>query len=185
MANRSKQLDDQALREVEMLAGLGLRLDDIAAVKGMSDDTLKKHAADSLKKGRANAKAQVMQTAFKMAISGKCPAMTIFWLKTRAGWSEKHSPDADVQAMAAENTIAQQLAINPEMLTTHELETLVEILARNQSPAAPTPPPVAKPYVDALLTNAKQAWEASEKPGFRIVFDPIHQGTPNEGEINI
>ena len=89
MANRSKKLDEQALREVEMLAGLGLRLDDIAAVKGMSDDTLKKHAADHLKKGRANAKAQVMQTAFKMAISGKCPAMTIFWLKTRAGWSEK------------------------------------------------------------------------------------------------
>ena len=50
-----------------------------------------------------------MQTAFKMAISGKCPAMTIFWLKTRAGWSEKEPmvdetedrPDPFVQAMIA------------------------------------------------------------------------------------
>jgi hypothetical protein len=91
MANISKALTEKELAEIETLAGLGLRFEDIALVKGMSSDTLKKYADDPLQRGRAKAKAQVMQTAYKMATSGKTPAMTMFWLKTRAGWREGQS----------------------------------------------------------------------------------------------
>ena len=28
------------------------------------------------------------QTAYNLAKSGKCPVMTMFWLKTQAGWRE-------------------------------------------------------------------------------------------------
>jgi hypothetical protein len=38
--------------------------------------------------GAAKATAAVAQTLFKMASSGQCPAATIFWMKTRAGWRE-------------------------------------------------------------------------------------------------
>jgi hypothetical protein len=38
----------------------------------------------------------VMQTAFKMAVSGKTPAMTMFWLKTQAGWKE-HQLEPEIE----------------------------------------------------------------------------------------
>jgi len=34
------------------------------------------------------ATATVAQTAYNLAKSGKCPVMTMFWLKTQAGWRE-------------------------------------------------------------------------------------------------
>jgi hypothetical protein len=88
MANPPKNLTPKDLDEVETMAGLGMRFEDIARLKGMCLDTLKKHAGEQLNRGRAKAKAAVMQTAYKMALSGKYPAMTMFWLKTQAAWSE-------------------------------------------------------------------------------------------------
>ena len=48
------------------------------------DDALRQ----CLLKGRALASSQVLKTAFSMATSGKCPAMTIFWLKCREGFKD-------------------------------------------------------------------------------------------------
>jgi hypothetical protein len=42
----------------------------------------------AIQKGRANACGQVAKTAYNMAVSGKHPNMTIFWLKCRMNWSE-------------------------------------------------------------------------------------------------
>ena len=89
MPNPPKTLTEKELAEVEMMAGLGMRFEDIALTKDMCLDTLKKYADPQLQQGKAKTKAQVMQTAFKMAVSGKTPAMTMFWLKTQAGWREK------------------------------------------------------------------------------------------------
>lgn len=94
MSNPPKNLSKKELAEVETLAGLGMRFEDIAALKGMCLDTLKKYADDELQRGKAKAKAQVMQTAYKMAMSGKHPAMTMFWLKCQAGWRQT-DPVAD------------------------------------------------------------------------------------------
>ncbi len=89
MSNPPKDLTSKDLEEIETLAGLGMRFEDIAALKGMCDDTLKKYAKEVLMRGKAKAKAAVMQTAYKMALSGKVPVMTMFWLKTQAGWHER------------------------------------------------------------------------------------------------
>lgn len=89
MPNNAKSLTEKELAEVEVLAGLGMRFEDIALTKNMCLDTLKKYADDHLQRGKAKAKAQVMQSAYKMAMSGKHPAMTMFWLKTQCGWREK------------------------------------------------------------------------------------------------
>jgi hypothetical protein len=131
MANHSKDLTDKELDEIETMAGLGLRFEDIAAVKGMSDDTLKKYAADRLQRGRAKAKTQVMQTAYKMAVSGKQPAMTMFWLKTRACWRENQQENslnkeqaALIDAMRASSTPTQHLV--------NYLATTIEQVARGE-----------------------------------------------------
>jgi len=46
--------------------------------------------------GVVEARAQVTQAAFKQATSGRDPASTMFWLKTRARWGVK-DPESDVR----------------------------------------------------------------------------------------
>lgn len=87
-------LTDTELRQVQVASGLGLTVEAIASILGISKKTLERRlkvtpgGADALLKGRSHAELQVTQTAFNLAVSGKCPTMTIFWLKTRARWKE-------------------------------------------------------------------------------------------------
>lgn len=74
--------------EVQQLAGLGSRDEDIAGYLGIARATLQKHFRRELDIGRFIADQQVKKTAFNMATSGKDTALTIFWLKTRCGWKE-------------------------------------------------------------------------------------------------
>ena len=55
---------------------------------GISDPTLRRAFRDELDKAGIEANAKVAEVCFKMATSGKVPAATFFWLKTRAGWRE-------------------------------------------------------------------------------------------------
>lgn len=74
--------------QVEALTGYGMRADQIADVLGIARSTLFKHFADEIKRGGAVASSRVHQTAYQMATNGRQPAMTMFWLKCRAGWRE-------------------------------------------------------------------------------------------------
>ncbi len=94
MPRRPKKPTPKDLQEIEMLAGMGLNQQQIADVKGMHRDTLRKYAKDLLNKGKAKAIARVAQTAFEMATSGNNTAMTIFYLKTQAQWRE-HAPSQE------------------------------------------------------------------------------------------
>jgi IS30 family transposase len=75
-------------KQAETLAGYGLTVEQIGHVLGCSHDTVKRHYGGELERGQAVAVAKVAQTAFQMAVSGKKPTMTMFWLKTRAHWKE-------------------------------------------------------------------------------------------------
>lgn len=87
-------LTAKEIEQASALAGYGLSVEQIAAVFDMSKATFERRQqdqpalAEGLLKGRAAAAAQVTQTAFQMANSGKVPVMTIFWLKCRMGWKE-------------------------------------------------------------------------------------------------
>jgi hypothetical protein len=76
------------------LAGIGCNLNQIANIMGVSPKTLDRMIekdptiSDAISKGRDSGIGQVMKTAYAMAVSGKIPAMTIFFLKTRARWAE-------------------------------------------------------------------------------------------------
>jgi len=129
VANIPKPLSEKDLAEVEMLAGLGMRYEDIALTKGVCLETLKKYAGEMLERGKAKAKAQVMQSAFKMALSGKHPAMTTFWLKTQCGWREKgveQPVTVNIQANSKPvEGVTQQLADALQQVSQGQLEPKV------------------------------------------------------------
>jgi hypothetical protein len=89
MPRPPKRLSKQDISEIEMLAGLGLAQEQIADIKGICVETLVKYAGKAYQVGKAKAIARVSKTAFEMAASGKQPSMTMFYLKTQAGWREK------------------------------------------------------------------------------------------------
>ena len=78
--------------EVYELSKVGTRYEDIALVLGISDDTLTKYYKSELEKGRIEANAAVAGTLFEKAKQGDTSSM-IFWLKTRAQWSEKNTTE--------------------------------------------------------------------------------------------
>lgn len=64
----------------------GLPQDVMAGLLGVSESTLKRRCVEELHLGAMAANAQVAWTAYQMAVSGKHPRMTWWWLATRCGW---------------------------------------------------------------------------------------------------
>ena len=82
------------------LAGYGVPQDDIALIIGVDLNTLRKHLANELALGMAEANAAVAQSLFKQAIAGNTAAM-IFWAKARMGWRETTYVDATLRSTPA------------------------------------------------------------------------------------
>lgn len=86
--------DDKQKEQAGKLAGIGCNLNQIAHIMGVEPRTLDNMIARdpsisfAISKGRDAGLGQVVKTAYQMAVSGKIPAMTIFFLKTRARWAE-------------------------------------------------------------------------------------------------
>lgn len=99
---------DDSRRVVEVLAGHGIPQDEIGLVINATGKTLRRYYPRELEAGMARARAQVVTTAFEMATSGRCPAMTIFWLKTRLGWRERDA--REVEPQTATDLTNEQLA---------------------------------------------------------------------------
>lgn len=96
MARKKIPLTKRQIKLLEQLAGQGLNIPQMAAILGLSQRTLERRLKDTpdaiggLEKGRAAAARKVTETAYKLAVSGKAPAMTMFWLKCRERWTERH-----------------------------------------------------------------------------------------------
>lgn len=73
---------------VKIMAGLGVKSDDIAVVIGCAPKTLRKHFRTELDLGMVEANAKVVKSLFDMATSGKNVAAAIFWAKVRCGFRE-------------------------------------------------------------------------------------------------
>jgi len=93
---KKKDISAEQTKQVETLAGFGLKDDQIANVVGLAEATLQRRCREQLKRGRSRASAAVAQTAYRLATSGTCPAMTMFWMKCRAGWREADKMDVRV-----------------------------------------------------------------------------------------
>ena len=80
---------EERRRTVKSMSGYGITQPEIATVLGLrSEKTLRKHFRAELDRGAIDAKTQILQTLYQMAISGKHVAATIFLAKTRCGLRE-------------------------------------------------------------------------------------------------
>ena len=91
---RTKPKIELDLQKVEEYAGLGLTREEIALSLGISYSTLNRRIKESedvdaaMKRGRAKANIKVGNALMK-AIEGGNVTAIIFYLKARAGWTEK------------------------------------------------------------------------------------------------
>jgi HEAT repeat protein len=81
---------DKTKAQAQQAAGLGLPHEQIGALLGISDKTLRKYYEMELALGRATASAQVAKTLFNKAIGGDTTA-AIWWTKAQMNWSEKNT----------------------------------------------------------------------------------------------
>lgn len=75
-------------KQVEALSGYGIPHLQIASLIEIDRKTLEKHYRRELDTGSTKATAKVAECLYKQAINGNTAA-AIFWMKARAGWSEK------------------------------------------------------------------------------------------------
>lgn len=76
------------------MAALGLDPKDIALVLDIEEPLMKMYYEKELRVTHNLANAMVARQALQMALSGRYPDMTKFWLQTQAGWrAAKESAD--------------------------------------------------------------------------------------------
>ena len=82
-------------RQVEAMAGYGLAEADIGKVLDIDPETLRAHYRRELETGQIKTNARVAESLFRQATGDGRQAVTaaIFWLKTRARWSETASQE--------------------------------------------------------------------------------------------
>ena len=82
--------NEEQLRLARAMAGFGLPHEDIAVLLDIDTTTLREKFGRAMERGAAEGTAKVAQSLFQMATTEKSVAAAIFWMKARAGWSEKH-----------------------------------------------------------------------------------------------
>jgi len=91
MSARPYEPTDEQRRIVKAMAGYGIPHDDIATVVKCSPPTLRKRFRQELDVATIEANARVAQCLYQQATTPGNIAASIFWLKARAGWREKHA----------------------------------------------------------------------------------------------
>jgi hypothetical protein len=86
---------EEMRKQVELLSGIGVPLDQICMVAGIDRKTLSKHYREAINIGHAKANSRMAKRLFDIASGDTRDALPacIFWLKCRAGWK----PPADVE----------------------------------------------------------------------------------------
>ena len=92
-------------RLVETSAGLGLPHEQIGALIGIDDKTLRKHYRVELDLGKAKASAQIAKTLFNKAQGGDTTAL-IWWTKAQMKWAETQK-----QEISGADGGAQQMVV--------------------------------------------------------------------------
>src|SRR3982751_4841733 len=84
----AREFTAEERNQAEVLSGIGLPHRQIAVLLACDEKTLRKHLGEELTRGDAKATAKIAQSLFSKAMSGDTASM-IFWMKVRAGWSER------------------------------------------------------------------------------------------------
>ena len=128
----------ESLRTVRAMASYGIPQPEIARVLGVDAKTLRKHFRDVLDVAATEANAVVAQGLFRAATAwmdppaeGRRPTpltreaviAMLFWLKARAGWSERISVDATSRS-TAKNTTTAEVSITTNAADREAVEAL-------------------------------------------------------------
>ena len=105
---------------VQLHATIGTTQAVIADILGIDDKTLRLYYREELDHASAQANATIGGALFNKAKSGDTTAM-IFWMKTRAGWREKH----DINHTSSDGSMTPK-AINLNVLSD---QALIELIA--------------------------------------------------------
>jgi len=87
MAQKPHKPTEKSRQQAQSAAGLGLPHDQIAALLGISDETLRKYYDLELGLGKAQSSAAVAKTLFNKAQGGDTTAL-IWWTKAQMRWAE-------------------------------------------------------------------------------------------------
>jgi hypothetical protein len=92
------EVTEAMTRQVEMLSGIGVPLDQIGRVVGIDKKTLIKHYREALDVGQAKATSKIAKRLFDIATGESKEALTacIFWLKCRGGWKPPAETEVNV-----------------------------------------------------------------------------------------
>lgn len=105
---------DEQRKTVMAMAGYGIPQEGIGLVIGIDLKTLRKYFRAELDKGEVVATSKVAESLYKMATDGNVAA-AIFWMKARAGWSEKVNVDLTGDALSSlYNAIADRSRPGPD-----------------------------------------------------------------------
>lgn len=112
--------DIEVRDNVKKLAGLGVKQQDIAEFLGISKRTIARKYQTEFNAGKIKAHTQVKKALFEMAVSKKCVAATLFYLKTQCGFREtdRHDkiPDDEQQTTSAPTISSDPVAATEDYL---------------------------------------------------------------------
>jgi hypothetical protein len=83
------ELTLQNRKQVQDMAGLGIRQSYIAFFLGISARSLRRRFRAELDAGAASAEKNVLLSLYEMAVSRRNSAATIFWVKTRCDFDQR------------------------------------------------------------------------------------------------
>ena len=87
-------------KQTEEMAGYGLPHEQIGAIIGIDDKTLRKHYRTELDRGKAIASVAVAKRLFQKATEDGDTTAMIWWTKSQMGWTDKpKESDEPLQAL--------------------------------------------------------------------------------------
>lgn len=107
-------------REVSVMAALGLEASEIALVLNINEKILKNYYKRELGVSSKISNVMVARKALEMAMSGRFPDMTKFWLKSRAKWKETSGLEitgkdgGPVEVSSARDKLARAMGLDPD-----------------------------------------------------------------------
>lgn len=113
-------------KRIRLYAGLGLTHEQIASLIGKSRDCLQKRARKELDDGRAETIAKVAGNLVQKALKGDTTS-AIFYLKTQAGWREKHAVDH-----TSSDGSMTPISFDPANLSTDALREIMAALQKRK-----------------------------------------------------
>lgn len=83
------EFTERERRIVKTLLSVGEPVSRVAKIVGIDENTLRKHFAEEIKSAFGDTYAQVAVNFLQRVLTDDSPTAAIFWLKTRARWSEQ------------------------------------------------------------------------------------------------